>query len=150
MTTKHPVATTADLMKLFGYLKTRDLPITVAVRDGVDRTNAQNNLVHKWFKEISVQSGDESDLDVKAHCNLIYGVPIMSQDEEWAAAFGYIFQALNYKAKKKAIKVLDIPFTRRMKTGELYDYMTEMARDYQEAGFILTHPDDRKYADMER
>lgn len=107
-----------------------------------DRTKAQNRLVHKWFGEIASQMVGQTAEEVKAECNLTYGRPILGvEDDEWNAAFGYIFDALSYPAKLKAIRVLDIPFTRRMTVKQLTKYMDQMYRDYTEQGVRLTTPE---------
>ncbi|WP_424974224.1 hypothetical protein [Dinoroseobacter sp. S124A] len=111
-----------------------------------DRTARQNRTIHKWFSQIAVQSPGLTEPEVKAQCNLTYGLPIMMRDDpDWGKAFGYIFADLSYPAKLKAIRVLDIPFTRRMKVGQLSEYMEAMQRDYREAGFSLIDPEARKY-----
>lgn len=113
---------------------------------GANRTAEQNALCHKWFSEIATQKGDETMLDIKAHCNLQYGRPIKVRDDpEWEAVFGYLFDSLNYEKKLKAIRILDVPFTRSMNVSQLSEYMTEMSRDYRSEGYILTDPEIRGY-----
>lgn len=117
--------------------------VTISDRN---RTTEQNALIHKWFSEIAMQKGDESMLDVKAYCNLTYGRPIKVRDDpEWSAVFGYLFDQLPHDKKLKAIRVLDVPFTRSMNVSQLSEYMTEMQRDYREQGFVLTDPEAMKY-----
>jgi hypothetical protein len=123
-----------------------DFPLTVAWQKGEARTSAQNRLIHRWYGEISVQQGQDTPAEVKAHCNLVYGRPILERDDpEWSACFGYIFDSLNHAAKLKAVRVLDVPFTRRMKVEQLREYMDQMARDYRDAGVVLTDPDALRY-----
>ena len=110
------------------------------------RTKAQNRLLHRWFGDISRSIVGQSEADVKADCNLTYGRPILARDDpEWESAFGYIFDALNRPAKIKAIRVLDIPFTRGLKVAQLSEYMTQMRQDYAELGVHLTDPVLQKY-----
>jgi len=110
---------------------------------GRNRTTEQNALLHKWFSEIATQKGDETMLDIKAHCNLTYGRPIKVRDDaEWNAVFGYLFDQLNYDKKIKAVRVLDVPFTRNMSVPQLSEYMDTMGRDYRQQGFNLTAPED--------
>lgn len=111
------------------------------------RTAAQNRLIHRWFGDIARELVGQPPADIKAECNLTYGRPILARDdEEWNAAFGYIFDALNLPSKLKAIRVLDIPFTRRMTVKQLSEYMDQMQRDYAEIGISLTDPEALKYA----
>ena len=119
---------------------------TVTVVEKEERTKAQNNLIHKWFQQIADHLGDVEMLDVKAKCNLEYGRPIFVRDDpEWETVFGYIFRNLDYPRKIKAIRKLDIPFTRRMNVKQLTEYMDAMQRDYREQGVNLVDPEARRY-----
>jgi hypothetical protein len=114
---------------------------------GEARTAAQNRLLHRWFSDIERhQSIGQTAAEIKAQCNLTYGLPIKTRDDaEWASAFGYIFNSLNHEAKLKAIRVLDIPFTRSMGVRQLSEYMSQLSRDYLELGIHLTNPDEAKW-----
>lgn len=127
-------------------------PIRVQVTEAKEaRTAAQNRTLHMWFGEIARELGDSTAEEVKAHCNLTYGRPIMARDdEEWQSAFGYIFDSLNHASKLKAIRVLDLPFTRRMNVDQLSEYMEQMQRDYREMGIFLTDPELRGYEELKR
>lgn len=110
------------------------------------RTTEQNALIHKWFSEIATQKGDVTMLDVKAHCNLTYGRPIKIRDDsDWSAVFGYLFDRLDYEKKLKAIRVIDVPFTRNMNVSQLSEYMNLMQLDYRQEGIALTDPEALKY-----
>lgn len=112
----------------------------------ISRTKAQNRLLHRFFSDIERQTMGQTAAEIKAHCNLTYGRPILARDDpEWESAFGYIFDSLNHPAKLKAIRVLDIPFTRRMGVKQLTEYIEQMQRDYAEAGIRLTDPSLRGY-----
>lgn len=116
---------------------------------GEARTKAQNRLLHRWFEDIARALVGQSEAEIKADCNLTYGRPILARDDpEWDAEFGYIFDHLPHAAKLKAIRLLDVPFTRRMKVKQLTEYMDQMRRDYAERGIYLTDPEARKYADL--
>lgn len=135
-----------QLMAFVAELGREAFPFSVTVSRDKKRTDAMNRTIHKWFSEIAKQQGDRTALEVKAECNLLYGVPIKRRDDqEWAEAFGAIFDSLNYAAKLKALRVLDVPVTRDMKVKQLCEYMDQMCRDYREAGFFLTDPELRKY-----
>lgn len=111
------------------------------------RTPPQNRLLHRWFADVARSVGDQSEAEVKAECNLTYGRPILARDDpEWEIAFGYIFDNLSHAAKLKAIRVLDVPFTRRMKSKQLREYMDQMRRDFADAGIHLTDPEERDAA----
>jgi len=137
--------TEVDLAQWVKFLTAQTLPITVAQTAGAKRTNPQNALVHKWFGEIAAHCGDKTAKEVKAECNLEFGLDIMRQDEAWSKAFDYIFQSLSYPAKIKAIMVFDIPFTRNMTVPQLTGYMDEMGREYRQRGVYLSDPELRGY-----
>ena len=139
------IKTPEDLEQWVKFLTAQSLPITVAQTAGAKRTNPQNKTVHKWFGEISAHRGDTTLAEVKAECNLQFGLDIMNENDEWRDAFGYIFQSLNYKSKLKAIRVLDIPFTRKMTVPQLTQYMDEMGREYRSQGVYLTDPELQGY-----
>jgi hypothetical protein len=147
MTTR-TLHTQADIAPLARFLEAQTTwPIRVTIAQGdASRTQAQNKTVHLWFGEIARAFGDRTAVEVKAECNLTYGRPILARDdEEWNSAFGYIFDSLSLPAKLKAIRVLDIPFTRKMGVKQLSEYMEQMRRDYVEMGVHLTDPEARRY-----
>ena len=110
------------------------------------RTKAQNRLVHRWFEDVARALVGQTKAEIKTECNLTYGKPILQRDDpEWDDAFGYVFDNLNYQAKLKAIRVLDLPFTRRMNVKQLSEYMDQMRQDYAEVGIYLTDPELRGY-----
>ena len=120
-------------------------PYCVVVVKGNDRTAAQNRLIHKWFGEVSAHRGDTTMHEVKAEKNLAYGKAILMRDDPaWASAFGYVFDNLSHAAKLKAIRVFDLPFTRRMKVKQLTEYMDQFQRDAISEGVVLTDPEGIK------
>lgn len=127
------------------FISSAPQPYTVSYIKGVKRTDEQSNTLHKWFGEIAQQRGDVTFAEVKAECNLQYGVPIKRRDDaEWASAFGYLFDKLSHAAKLKALRVLDVPVTRDMKVKQLSEYMDQLFADAQDAGWVLTIPKKEK------
>lgn len=125
-------------------MQATSFPYRVQITKGEDRTKAQNKTIHKWFGEIAAHLGDTTTNEVKADKNLIYGKPILMRDDpEWASVFGYLFDALSLPAKLKAIRVLDVPFTRRMNVPQLNEYMDQLVRDTALDGIHLTIPEDK-------
>jgi hypothetical protein len=138
-----------QLARLIADLKDVSFPFTLVIGKDRKRTNAMNRTIHRWFGEIAAQKGDMTLAEVKADCNLTYGVPIkLREDPEWSAAFSYIFDALNRPSKCKALRVLDIPVTRNMTVPQLCEYMDQMFRDYRAEGFYLTDPELQKYQEV--
>lgn len=146
--TTHTVKLTGEPQRARAAMLLASAPIGAVVtiqEAGEARTKSQNRLAHMWFAEISRHhSFGQSPADVKAQCNLTYGLPILTRDDVgWGAAFGYIFSALDRPTKLKAIRVLDIPFTRNMVKDQLTEYLEQMRQDYAEQGVHLTDPDDQ-------
>ena len=139
------IITQEDATRLAETLVGLPLPLTVTwCEKGETRSARQNRTIHLWIGEIEKATEGQSFDEIKAHCNLTYGRPILSRDDaEWASAFDYIFESLSHAAKLKAIRVFDVPFTRRMTVKQLSEYMDQMMRDYAEAGIILTDPELR-------
>lgn len=134
-------------------LRVRDKwPARVTITDAKEaRTAAQNRALHLWLAEIAQALGDTTPEEVKASCNLTYGRPILARDDpEWNSAFSYIFDSLNHASKLKAIRVFDIPFTRRMNVEQLYEYMEQLQRDYREQGIYLTDPELKGYEELRK
>lgn len=151
MTTKHPIATTADLMKLFGWLKVQQLPITVAVKDGVDRSLAQNRLVNKWYSEAANWLGDQEAWEVRSECKLYLGVRLMLAEDETFREKWYRMIKDRYTLEEKLEMMSppwDFPVTRLMTVKQMTKYMDAVHQKYAAQGVPLSLPDDRKYADM--
>lgn len=140
------VRNSEDLGRLVYDLGNMQHPFRCVVAVGDEsRTQAQNRTIHKWFGEIAAHRGDVTALEVKAECNLAYGVQIKRRDDpEWNSAFGYIFDNLNYPSKLKAMRILDIPVTRNMSVKQLTEYMDAMQAFYTTQGIRLTIPEDAR------
>ena len=139
------IKTPDDWAAFLAWVADMPLPFTVSAVRSKDRTIAQNATIHLWFSQISAHRKDVSPADVKAECNLAYGVPIKRRDNpEWASAFGYLFDQLSYAAKLKALRVLDIPVTRSMNVKQLAEYMDQMQRDYLAQGVPLVDPEGKE------
>lgn len=147
--TSRVIKTQGDLEGWFKFLSLQPMPMTVSQTKGAKRTRPQNRTIHLWFGEIAAYMGDRTADEVKAECNLRFGLPILTRDDaEWSSAFGYIFNSLSYPAKLKAIRVLDVPFTRRMTVKQLTEYMDAMQVEYRGQGIHLTDPELMKYGEM--
>lgn len=143
-TATHTIRNSEDLGALVMHLGNMVQPFTVTTSTGSKRSDEQNRTIHKWFGEIAAQRQDVTAIEVKAECNLEFGLPIMQRDDpEWMTVFGYLFRGLNHEQKLKAIRVLDIPFTRRMKVKQLTEYMNNMVQQATERGHVLTIPEER-------
>lgn len=132
-----------DLALLKVYLDGRKRPFTVEVTDGRDRSSEQNNLSHKWYAEVSEQTGEERE-DVRARCKLEIGVPILRDGSEaFRKTYDRLIRPLAYADKLDLIRDADIPITRLMNVEQMTRYMDEVFRRHAKAGIVLTIPPDR-------
>lgn len=141
------IRTPEQRVELIAQIEAMELPFSVTTKKGANRTEEQNRTIHKWFGEIAAARQDVTALEVKAECNLEFGLPIMQRDDpEWAAVFGHIFRGLDYEKKLKAIRVMDVPFTRRMKVKQLTEYMEQVMQQAAERGHFITIPKEKEAA----
>lgn len=139
-----------DLALLKVYLDGRKRPFTVDVTDGRDRSAEQNRLSHKWYKEISEQTGEAVE-DVRARCKLEIGVPIMRDaSDKFRATYDRLIRPLDYDDKLALIRDTDMPVTRLMNVTQMTGFMDEVFRRHSEFGIALTIPPDRYAFDPER
>jgi hypothetical protein len=131
------------------YLKGRKRPFTVEVTDGRDRSSEQNKLSHKWYKEISEQTGEEVE-DVRARCKLEIGVPILRENDKFRATYDRLIRPLPYPDKIELIRASDWPVTRLMKVEQMSRYLDIVFRQHAEMGIVLTVPEDRYAYNPER
>lgn len=133
-----------ELALLKVYLDQRKRPFTVDVTDGRDRSAEQNRLSHKWYKEISEQTGEDVE-DVRARCKLEIGVPILRENDAFRATYDRLIRPLDYADKLALLRDTDMPVTRLMSVEQMTRYMDEVFRKHAEFGVALTIPPD-KYA----
>jgi hypothetical protein len=120
------------------------MPFTVAIVDGKKKTNPQNNTVHMWYAEAAKHLG-ENDLDVRAECKLIHGVPILRRDNiEFRADYDEFFRPLPHETKLRHFRLFDPKITSLMKSKQMTQYMEAMQRHYAEMGIYLTDPEANK------
>lgn len=141
MTTRS-VKNTDDLALLKVYLDQRKRPFTVEVTDGRDRSSEQNRLSHKWYKEISDQTGEAVE-DVRARCKLEIGVPILRENETFRATYDRLIRPLDYEDKLDLIRATDMPVTRLMNVEQMSRYMDAVFERHASFGIELTIPPDR-------
>jgi len=143
--TTRPIKNADDLALLKVYLEQRKRPFTVDVSDGRDRSSEQNRLSHKWYKEISEQTGEDTE-DVRARCKLEIGVPILRDGlEPFRKTYDRLVRPLAYEDKLELIRATDMPITRLMSVDQMRGYMDQVFRRHADMGIVLTIPPD-KYA----
>lgn len=140
--TTHVIENKADLARIFTLLNHRDLPITLNVKKGKDRTLQQNRLQRKWLLEAEAQ-GDQTAEEYRGYCKLHFGVPILrNENEEFRIAYDRVIRPLDYELKLLAMMVpLDFPVTRLMTTKQNTKYLDTVYKHFTSLGMRLTEPE---------
>lgn len=126
-------------------IRSRDLPLTVSIRKGADRTVDQNKLQRLWLNEAAEQLGDQTPEELRAYCKLTIGVPIMRESsEDFRAKYDAIIKPHTYEEKLTMMaEPLDFPVTRLMTTREKTQYLDAMHDHFTRQGIVLTEPKER-------
>lgn len=150
--TTHILENKADVARLFTLLNNRDLPMTVNIRKGKDRSIQQNRTQRMWMNEAAEQ-GDQTAEEYRGYSKLHFGVPILrNENEEFKAAYDEVIRPLPYELKLKAMMIpLDFPVTRLMGTGQCKRYLDDIYSHFTGLGMRLTEPDeDEKWGAIEQ
>jgi hypothetical protein len=137
------VKNTDELALLKVYLDGRKRPFTIDVTDGRARSAEQNRLSHKWYKEITDQTGEDTE-EVRARCKLEIGVPILREGSDaFRATYDRLIRPLDYADKLALIRDTDMPVTRLMTVAQMSEYMDLVFKRHAEFGIVLTVPPDK-------
>ena len=121
-------------------------PVKVTVSEYDKRSLDQNSLIHRWYDDISKHLGDVTPQEVKAECNLVYGFPILLQEDPQFIEFYHMcLEDKTYEQKIKALLREVIPVTSRMGKKQLSRYIDNMQRVYLTEGVKLTTSEDMMY-----
>ena len=139
----HIIENVLNLKRLIALLSNRELPITVNIKKGKDRTVQQNALQRKWMLEAEAQ-GDSTAEEYRGYCKLHFGVPILrNQDDDFKAAYDEVIRPLSYEQKLKAMMIpLDFSVSRLMTTKQFSEYTKCIYEHFTSKGIKLTDPDD--------
>lgn len=141
MTTRICV-TKEDCKSVCDLIMSRELPITVNVTKGKDRSVEQNKLQRLWLKEAVEQLQDESIEQKRGYCKLHFGVPILrNENDDFKAAYDKIIRPHSYEEKLQMMMLpLDFPVTRLMTSGQHARYLEDIQVHFQGLGVQLTEP----------
>lgn len=113
------------------------LPATFSWKEGVVRTNPQNNTIWKWNTEIANWRGDVTPDDVHRENKLMIGCPILMDDPEFNE-FVQQLSGLTYEKKLAAMDYIDV--TSIMSRDEMRTFMDRVYQKWTERGAHLTEP----------
>jgi hypothetical protein len=136
----------SDKNSLFNLLQEMELeyPIDVLIkRASKDRTSAQNNTQHQWYRDAEAQ-GDQKAWEYKAYCKLHFGVPIMRRDSlAYRQKYDLILKGLPYEHKLQLMaEPHPYPVTSAMNVAQKSAFLEEVRKHFEEIGFLLTDPKD--------
>lgn len=121
------------------------LPVTVSWAQGAARSDRQNRLSHRWYADIARQLGDRIADEVRAECKLLFGVPILrDQNEAFRLSYDRTMGPLPYEARLAAIRAFDLPVTRLMTVRQMTAFLDAMQRHWLPLGVRLTDPESLK------
>ena len=143
--TVQTIRTENDKYNLYDLMNDMKPPLTVTIKEGIDRSLEQNRLQQKWHTEAAQQLKDESAEDKRAYCKLVYGVPIRREnDEVFKDIYDKTIRPLEYEQKLEIMKVpIDLPVTRDMKVKEMKEYLDKIYQFYTGLGVKLTEPQEK-------
>jgi len=143
MTTHRTVCRThAQLMLVArALIQIKELPITVAWKEGIHRSTDQNALAWKWAEEISIQKGDMTAQEVHSHNKLHHGVAIRKEDEDFRAVYDRVIRPLSYEDKLAIMAPpIDFPVTRDMGIRQMTRFLDAVRAEWVAQGVVLTLP----------
>jgi hypothetical protein len=105
------------------------------------RSLDQNEMIHALYKQIAEQKQDESFKDIRRHCKLHSGVPILRRDQqEFRNFYDTALKRLDYEFKLESMDF--VPVTSRMNKKQASEYIEEVIREYSQQGLCLLHPSE--------
>jgi hypothetical protein len=147
--TTRTIRTQSEIDGLARLLQSRQMPLTVHITQGEDRSGAQNRLAFDWYRQAAEQLGDRTTADVRAHCKLYHGVKMLHAENE---AFRLSWNRLikdRFTLTEKLELMLpphDYPVTRLMTVKQMTRYLDAIHGEFSAMGVTLTDPEAMKYA----
>lgn len=139
------IDTPADLEALTTLLGTLKRPFTVEYRQGRDRSLDQNELMWMWATEAARQRGDMESDEVQREWKLIYGVPILREEEaDFREVYDKALKGQPYPVKIDAMRYL--PITSIMTVKQMTRLLDTIQRECAEQGIRLTDPNRQEAA----
>lgn len=133
----------ADWCRYMGNLEPK-YPITATWKLGNDRSDRQNALSFKWFKEISEQRGDQEPWEVRAYCKLEHGVKMLhSENEAFREQWNRLIRGrFTYEELLELmVPPHDYPVSRIMTTKQMTKFLDAIYNEYSALGVRLTLPE---------
>lgn len=109
------------------------------------RSLTKNALSHVWYQQLDRTAfSDHEPGYSRRYCKAHYGIPIMSEDEDFRARYNALIrERFTYEEK---LELMDwLPVTSLMNEDQMGRYLHTMQQVFSEGGYILTTPKDSEY-----
>jgi hypothetical protein len=117
-------------------------PFRLSAEPGSLRSLNQNALSFKWYSEAAEQHGDMTANEVRAECKLVFGVPILREENAtFREVYDRVLKPLPYETKVKFIEQTELPVTSIMTMKQLSRYLDAVFKHFTEQGVRLTLPE---------
>lgn len=104
------------------------------------RSRSQNDIINGLYRQISNQKDDESFIDTRRRCKLLWAVPLLrASNKKFATLYDKTMKHnLTYEEKLEAMDIL--PVTSLMGKAVASDYVGTVIREHSAQGLCLVHP----------
>lgn len=102
------------------------------------RSLDQNAYSHAIYGQVAAQLEDQTAREVKAECKLIFGVPILMEDEKFRAKWQSAALKLTHEERLGLMDFMDV--TSLMNVRQFTQYLDEIVRHYTRQGLYLAKP----------
>lgn len=114
-------------------------PLVEFVPEG--RSLDQNEMINGLYRQVAEQKQDESFRDIRNHCKLHHGIPILRRDQaKFREFYDKGLKVLDYQSKLESMDF--VPVTSRMNKKQASEYIDEIIREYSQQGLCLVHPSE--------
>lgn len=106
------------------------------------RSLDQNDMIHALYQQIASQKQDETFREIRAHCKLHHGVPILRRDsEQFRVKYDRLVKPrFEYQEK---LDLMDwFPVTSLMSKTQGTEYIDTLIREFSKQGVSLIHPSE--------
>lgn len=106
------------------------------------RSPSQNDMINGLYRQISTQKDDESFIDTRRRCKLLWGVPLLrASDKKFGSLYDKTMKhSLTYEEKLEAMDIL--PVTRLMSKAVASDFIDTVFKEHSAQGLCLVHPSE--------
>ena len=138
------IRTYADLVVLFKRIRKQPYPFHVKVIDKQTRSDQQNDLMWRWARDVSSQTGYTPE-EVQARWKGKFGIPLLSEASE---KHRKLFLRIPWKegSEEEIMENLEaLNITRVMTIAQMTQFLDKVWKFHTSVGHELTNPEDVKW-----